>query len=96
MMRWSRPEVLNAVRELSKHMTSATLSHLKAMYRVMTYCVYTKNRGLTMKPNRTWDRSPNHEFVIRGKADSSYASCPNTKKSTGGQTTLLEGAPVVM
>jgi hypothetical protein len=46
MMRWSRPEVLSAVRELSKHMTSATLTHLKAMYRVMTYCVNTKNRGL--------------------------------------------------
>jgi hypothetical protein len=34
--------------------------------------------------------------VIKGQADASYASCPNTKRSTGGQTTLLEGAPVVM
>jgi hypothetical protein len=49
MMRWSRPEVLNAVRELSRHMTSVTLSHLKAMYRVMTYCVHTKNRGLDIE-----------------------------------------------
>jgi hypothetical protein len=96
MMRWSRPDVLNSIRELSKHMTAATLTHLKAMYRAMTYCMHTKNRGLTLKPNRTWDRSPNHDFVIKGQADASYASCPNTKRSTGGQTTLLEGAPVVM
>jgi hypothetical protein len=37
MMRWSRPEVLNAVRELSKHMTSATLSHLKAMLLILIW-----------------------------------------------------------
>jgi hypothetical protein len=96
MMRWSRPDVLNSIRELSKHMTAATQTHLKAMYRAMTYCVHTKDRGLTLKPNRTWSRSPNHEFVIKGQADASYASCPNTMRSTGGQTTLLEGAPVVM
>jgi hypothetical protein len=49
-----------------------------------------------MKLNRTWDRSPNNEFVIKGQADASYASCPNTKRGTCGQTTLLEDAPVVM
>jgi hypothetical protein len=96
MMRWSRPDVLNSIRELLKHMTAAKQAHLKAMYQAMTYCVHMKDRGLTLKPNRTWNRSPNHEFVIKGQADVSYASCPSTKRSIGGQTTLLEGAPVVM
>jgi hypothetical protein len=58
MMRWSRPDVLNSIRELWKHMTAATQTHLKAMYRAMTYCVHTKDRGLTLKPNRAWSRSP--------------------------------------
>jgi hypothetical protein len=53
MMRWSRSDVLNSIRELSKHMTAATQTHLKAMYRAMTYCVHTKDQGLTLKPNRT-------------------------------------------
>jgi hypothetical protein len=45
MMRWSRPEVLNVVRELStKHMTSATLAH--PSYRCR-YCpdLHLSNKG---------------------------------------------------
>jgi hypothetical protein len=96
MMRWSRPDTLNTVRELSRNMTHATTTHMKALYRVMKYCVTTKDRGLVLKPNCAWNGLLSHEFVIAGKADSTYASCPNTMRSVGGQTTLLEGAPVVM
>jgi len=35
MMRWSRPEVYNAVRGLSRHMQASTAVHVKAMHRVM-------------------------------------------------------------
>jgi hypothetical protein len=35
MMKWTRPEILNAVRELSRFMAGATRAHMKAMYRVM-------------------------------------------------------------
>jgi hypothetical protein len=97
MMRWSRPDTLNAVRELSRNMTHATTTHImKALYRVMKYCVITKDRGLVLKPDRAWNGLPSHEFVIAGKADSAYASCPDTMRSVGGQTALLEGGPVVM
>ena len=41
MMRWTRPDVLNAVRELSKFMKEATQSHLKAMICVMAYVMST-------------------------------------------------------
>ena len=37
MMRLSQPDILNAVRELSKHMINCNESHLKAMYKVMAY-----------------------------------------------------------
>jgi hypothetical protein len=39
MMRWSRPEILNAVRELSRYMSGASLAHVKAMQQTMKYCV---------------------------------------------------------
>ena len=42
MMWWSRPEILNSVRELSRHLKKATDKHYKAMLRVMKYCVGTK------------------------------------------------------
>jgi len=32
MMKWSRPEISNAVQELSRFMSKATKMHLKAMY----------------------------------------------------------------
>jgi hypothetical protein len=44
MMRWSRPEIYNAVQELSRFMTTgASDAHMKAMKRVMEYCVETKD-----------------------------------------------------
>jgi hypothetical protein len=58
LMKWLRPDVLNSVRELSPFMTGVTLANLKAMYVVMTYCVKTKKRGLTLMPNKKWDGSP--------------------------------------
>ena len=51
LMKWSRPDVLNSVRELSHFMTGAMAYHLKAMYQAMQYCLATKEKGLTLKPD---------------------------------------------
>jgi hypothetical protein len=95
LMKWSRPDVLNSVRELSRFMTGATLTHLKAMYREMTYCVEMKKRGLTLMPNKKWDGSPDFEFEINGELESTHASDENAK-SVGGHATFLCGAPISM
>jgi hypothetical protein len=56
MMRWSRPEIYNSVRELSRFMTTGTTtSHVKATKRVMEYCVATESRGTMLKPDRKWN-----------------------------------------
>ena len=94
LMRWSRPEVLNAVRELSKYMGKASAAHLKAMYRVMKYCVNTKNRGFKLQPARTWNGMKGFRFRIAGMADSNYATCPITRRSVSGYSVFLEKAPV--
>ena len=39
LMRWSRPEIWNSVRELSRRMVNCSRDHMKAMLRVMKYCV---------------------------------------------------------
>jgi hypothetical protein len=46
MMRWTRPEIMNSVRELSRFVGRALLSHVIAMYRVMKYCRNTPEQGL--------------------------------------------------
>jgi hypothetical protein len=39
MMCWSRPEILNALRELSRYMSGASMAHFKSMHRTMKYCI---------------------------------------------------------
>jgi hypothetical protein len=95
IMKWSRPDVLNSVRELSRYMSGATMAHVKAMYRVMNFCIKTRDRGLTLKPNCKWDGNPDFEFVISGQSDSDYAK-DESGKSVSGYSTLLCGAPVSM
>jgi hypothetical protein len=96
MMRWSRPEIYNSVRELSRFMTSGTTtSHVKAMKRVMEYCVATENRGITLKPDQKWNGDPEFELIILGRSDSDFAKEPDTRKSVSGNSTFLCGAPVI-
>ena len=95
MMRWSRPEVLNSVRELTKCVTKPVSKHLKALYRVMGYMVNTPNRGRLFKPDRMYDGSSNFKFRIKGGSDSDYAKEPVKHRSVSGCTTKLEGVPVI-
>jgi hypothetical protein len=81
MMRWSRPEILNAVRELSRYMSGASVTHVKAMYRTMKYCIGKAKRGLLLKPDCAWDGNPAFEFTIRGRSDSDYAKDTDSRKS---------------
>ena len=96
LMRWSRPETLNSVRECSRFMSKAVQAHLKALYRIMHYCVGTPERGLLLKPNAKWDGSPDFKFEVNGRSDSTYASDPDTRRSVSGYHTMLNGAPVTM
>jgi hypothetical protein len=95
MSRWSRPEIQNAVRELTRQGSKPNAVHIKAMHRAMEYCCATKNRGWVLKPDRKWDgKDKSFKFRITGKADSDYAKCPVTRRSVSGYTTFLEGAPI--
>jgi hypothetical protein len=92
MMRWSRPEILYAVRKLSQYMPGASLAHAKAMHRTMKYCVGSPERGLLLKPVGKWDGNPSYEFVITGRSDS--AKDTDTRRSVSGTSTFLNGSPI--
>ena len=95
LMRWSRPEIWNAVRECSRRMSKSNLDHRKAMLRIMQYCVSTPNRGWTLKPVRKWHNcDKDFEFNITGYADSNYATCAETRKSITGYIVRVENAIV--
>ena len=96
LMRWSRPEIWNAVRELSKHNGKCNEQHMKAMKRVMKYAVDTPNRGWRISPERRWRTGDNIKFKIRGCPDASYAPCRVTRKSVTGYAVFLEGVVVAV
>ena len=97
LMKWSRPEVLNSVRDLSRFMTNgAGLAHKTAMDTVMKYVVATPERGLVLKPDAVWDGTKDFVFTITGRSDSDFAKCPETRKSVTGYTAFLNGAPFKM
>jgi hypothetical protein len=96
MMKWTRSEILNAVRELSRFMSGTTQEHMKAMCRTLNYGVGTPNRGLLLKPTMKWDGNPDFEFIVNGRSDSDFAKDPERQRSVSGYSTFLCGAPVTM
>jgi hypothetical protein len=96
MMRWSRPETLNAVPELSRFMQGAMSAHTKAMLRVMKYCGGTPKRGMYLKPTGTWDGGPYFEFIIEGRSDSDYAKDVEKRRSVSGYSVFMSDAPAAM
>jgi len=97
LMRYSRPDILNAVRELSKWMSDgATVNHQKVMHQTMNYILHTRNRGLHLNPIMSMVDARKEEFIIKGRGDSNYATNAETRKSTSGIEVTLNGAPIVM
>ena len=94
MMRWSRPEILNPVRELSRFMKVASKAHMQALLRLLKYCVSTENRGLLLRPTRVWDGRTDFEFLVGGKSDAAYATDVSNRRSITGYSVFLEEAPV--
>jgi hypothetical protein len=94
--RWTRPDIINYVRELSRFAGGALMAHMKAMYRCMAYCVATSKRGINIAPNTRWNGSPEFKFVISGRADSDYAKDLETRRSVSGIITFLCGAVIIM
>ena len=95
LMRWTRPDIWNAVRELSRRMVNSNLDHMKAMLRVMKYCIDTRDKGWHLQPERTWNGiDKDFKFKIAGKADSNFATCEETRRSITGYYVTVEGSVV--
>jgi hypothetical protein len=93
LMKWTRFDILNSVRELSRFMTGATTAHVKAMHRVMNFCLATRNKGYTVKPNCKWNGDKDFKFVISGRSDSDHGK-DESMKSVSGYSTFLCGAAI--
>ena len=97
MAAWSRPDITNATREVSRHGQHATIRHHRALDHLITYLWHTAKRGWLLQPTRTWTGSDqSFQFHISGKSDSDYATCKDTRKSVSGYVVYLEDAPITV
>jgi hypothetical protein len=94
-MQYSKPETYNAVQDLSCHMHEATQDHYKTMLHLLKYSLDSIDQGLVLKPNRKWDSSQSHEFVISGRLDLDYAKEPKDRCRVLGYMVYLERAPAM-
>lgn len=89
LLKHSRPDLSNSVRELTKVMDQANKAHEKMLHRVIRFVEQTKNRCLMLYPIKeklTWD--------LKGYCDSDFAGDSDTRKSVSGFVIYLCGAAI--
>ena len=89
LIKHSRPDISNSVRELSKALDGATGHAWKELFRVMKFVMGSKDLGLKICPNMEepmWN--------LKVYTDSDYAGDKDTRKSVTGYVIYLQGVAI--
>jgi Reverse transcriptase (RNA-dependent DNA polymerase)/gag-polypeptide of LTR copia-type len=89
LIKHSRPDICNAVRELTKCLDGATPVAYKEMMRLIKYVLDTKDRGLKVAPTPT-----KLEWDMLVYSDSDWAGDKDDRKSISGYMIFLNGVLV--
>jgi len=81
LVKYSRPDIANAVRELSKVLDGATPAAYKEMMRIIKYVLDTKNLALKVKPIQ---EDKEQKWRMLAFSDSDYAGDPESRISISG------------
>ena len=85
LVRGTRPDIANAVRELSKFLSCYNESHWRAAKRVLKYLKGTSKYGLVYNGTKS-------EVVYEIYTDASFANATEKRKSVTGFVSILAGA----
>ena len=91
LIKHSRPDIMNSVRELTKVLGKATIGAYREMQRVIKYVLDTKQKGLKIEPKL----SKNGKWFIEAYSDSDWAGDPDDRKSVGSFVIFVCGVPVI-
>jgi hypothetical protein len=89
LLKHSRPDLSNSVRELSKVMDGANEAHMKGLLRVIKYVSDTQDYKLVLKP-----RVQDLKWELKGYSDSDFAGDADNRKSVSGFIIYLNGCPI--
>jgi len=92
LVKYSRPDIANAVRELTKCMDGATPAAYKEMLRLVKFVLCTKTWGLKIMP-----KSPDGtmKWNLVSFSDSDWAGDKDNRRSINGFIIFLCGVPIV-
>ena len=91
LVKHSRPDIANVVRELSKMMDGATPAAFKELKRVIKFVLDTRTFGLKIEP-KLGDKE---KWSMTIYTDSEYAGDTETRISVGGFIVFLLGVPIL-
>ena len=92
LVKHSRPDIANQVRELSKALDGPTEACLKEMYRVIKFVLDTKDVGLKMFPDEIGE---DYKWKIQVFTDSDWAGDRDTRLSVSGFVLYVLGVPIL-
>ena len=91
LVKHSRPDIANAVRELSKVLDGPSPAALKEMKRVIKYVLDTKHYGLKIEPEKLKE----DKWVLRVFTDSDWAGDKDNRLSVSGYVLFLMNVPIL-
>ena len=91
LVKHTRPDIANAVRELSKMLDCTNQAAIKEMRRVIKYVLDTRDYGLKIDPVL---QGTNGFFDLQTYCDSDFAGDKETRISVAGYVMYLCGAPI--
>ena len=92
LVKHSRPDLANTVRELSKVMDGATAGAMKELKRAIKFVLNTKEFGLKIVPEKP---GADGKWKLMMYSDSEYAGDKKTRISVGGFVLFVCGVPVL-
>jgi hypothetical protein len=88
LIKHSRPDIANAVRELTKVLGKATPAAYKEMLRCIKFVIDTRNKGLRVRPTKT------NKWVLKVYSDSDWAGDKDDRRSIGSYIIFLNDVPI--
>ena len=89
-----RPDIMYAVKELSRGLSAPTSEHEAKVKHLLKYLAGTKNLEQKLQP--TLSLSPQHKAIdINIYVDSDWAGCHDTRRSTSGVSLFVLGANIL-
>jgi hypothetical protein len=87
LIKHSRPDIANAVRELTKVLGKATPAAYKEMLRCIKFVLDTRDRGLKVEPSK-------EGWKLELYSDSDWAGDKNDRRSVSSFILFLNGVPI--